>query len=219
MKKIYTAAAVFIAVSSLITVFSACQKKVEEETTTLSVPTYAFSTNVDGTAYSLGDDGYKYVINTQTQADIKEKTTQNQTPGHTVMTLTTVAITTGNNKKNEANENKTEKATAEKNNISNETVKNESKGINVLIKSDAVPRGSSATVTIMGEAGKTYSIEFYKNGNTVSTANGLSNIKADENGMATWTFEVESDCESGNRKVIIKEKGSDNFVQTSINIK
>ena len=44
-------------------------------------------------------------------------------------------------------------------------------------------------------------------------------MKADSNGMVIWTFEIDDDCESGSRKVIIKEKGSDNFVQTSINIK
>ncbi len=217
MKKIYALAALFIICSSVIAVFSACEKNNTEipssfDTTGQTVP---FSTDVNGTAYSQGDDGYKYVINTTVKP--KEETNPDAVTGHTVITLPPIEQTTKLNKTTKVAS--SEKTTTAKQNTSNETVKEESKGISVLFKSDNVSKGSSATISVIGEAGKTYSIDFYKNTNTISEANGLGDMKADENGMIIWTFEIESDCESGNRKVIIKETGSDNFVQTSINIK
>lgn len=219
MKKIYAFAALFIICSLVITVFSACNKNNTEpvSTTVTTEQSIQFSTNVDGTAYSQGDDGYKYVITTTVKIS-EEKITQSNVTGHTVITLPPLEQTTKVNKIT-TKENISEKSNVSKQNISNETIKEESKGISVLFKSDGVSKGSSATISVIGEAGKTYSIDFYKNANTISDANGLGDMKADENGMVIWTFEIENDCEAGNRKIIIKEKGSDNFVQTSINIK
>ncbi len=210
MKKLYTAAALFIAGCSVITVFSACNKN-NTDISSSDAPekTVEFSTDVYGTAYSLGDDGYKYVITTN-------QVTESQ--NHS-FTLPLSADNTTKQNATKVKPNVTEKVTTTKSNISKETVRNESKGISVLFKSDGVAKGSTATISVIGEAGKTYSIDFYKNANTLSEVHGLSDMKADSNGMVIWTFEIEGDCESGNRKVVIKEKGSDNFVQTSINIK
>lgn len=216
MKKIYAVAALFIAGCSVVTVLTACNKNdiSASSTSCTTEKPVEFSTDVDGTAYSQGDDGYKYVITTATE----ETTKQNVVEGHSFTHPAPVEQTTKETKTT-VKSTVAEKATTTKSNVSNETVKNESKGVSVLFKSDGVYKGSTATISVIGEAGKTYSIDFYKNANTVSHAHGLSDLKADENGMAIWTFEIENDCESGNRKIIIREKGSDNFVQTSINVK
>ena len=218
MKKIYAAAALFIVGCSVVTVLSSCNKNTLAESTSSNTTEkqLVFSTDVDGTAYSQGDDGYKYVVTPGQPSE--ENTTGNITASHSFTHPPIIEQTTNRNKTT-VKATVTEKTSSTKLNISNETVKNEANGILVLFKSDGVSKGSTATISVIGEAGKTYSIDFYKNANTVSQAHGLGNMKADENGMAIWTFEIESDCESGNRKVIIRETGSDKFVQTSINIK
>lgn len=219
MKKIQILTAGVLSVCLFTTVFSACDKKTEStETTTVAETTSsALPTNEDGTAYSMGADGYKYYIYDTPSAESTEKADIQQSTGHTIMSLTTAAETT---KKSEI---KTDKATKKnetttKRSVSDETVKNESKGISVLSKTTPVKKGNSASVTIMGQAGKSYYIEFYEDAGTVSTADGLVSKTADSDGLVTWTFEVGYDCEAGNRKIIIKEKGSDNFIQTSITV-
>lgn len=219
MKKIYAAAALFIAGCSVAAVLTACNKNNIAASTALSTTekSVAFSTDDNGIAYSQGDDGYNYVITTANQS-FEEKTSKNNVAEHSFTHPALIEKTTKQNKTT-VKATAAEKETSTKANISKETVKNESKGISVLFKSDGVAKGSTATISVIGEAGKTYSIDFYKNANKLSEVHGLSDMKADSNGMVIWTFEIEGDCESGNRKVIIKEKGSDNFVQTSINIK
>ena len=221
MKKIQILTAGILSVCLFTTVLSACDKNPEAEETTTVADTAAsdsvLPTNEDGTAYSMGDDGYKYYIYDTPSDEAVENTDAPQSTGHTIMSLTTVAKTT------EKKEIKTDKSTKKnetttKKSISDETVKNESKGISVLSKTTPVKRGNSASVTIMGQAGKSYSIEFYKDSAAVSTAIGLADKTADADGLVTWTFDVGYECEAGNRKIIIKEKGSDNFVQTSITV-
>lgn len=219
MKKIQILTAGILSVCLFTTVFSACDKKNENtETTTVSdTAASAFPTNEEGTAYSMGADGYKYYIYDISSTESTENADIPQSAGHTIMSLTTAAETV---KKSEI---KTEKSTKKneittKRSVSDETVKNESKGISVLSKTSPVKKGNSASVTIMGQAGKSYSIEFYKDADTVSAADGLNSRTANSDGLVTWTFEVGYDCEEGNRKIIIREKGSDNFVQTSITV-
>ena len=218
MKKIYAAAALLVAGCSVITVFTACNKN-NTDISPSGAPEkpVEFSTDEYGTAYSIGDDGYKYVIETNQASE--ESTGKNINTGHSFTFPPAVDDTTKQKTTNTDSDVTKKETTTIKSNISKETVKNESKGISVLFKSDGVPKGSTATISVIGEAGKTYSIEFYKNSSALSDAHGLGDMKADSNGMVIWTFEIEDDCESGSRKVIIKEKGSDNFVQTSINIK
>ncbi len=109
--------------------------------------------------------------------------------------------------------------TAAKKPVSNEIINEESKGINVVFKNESVEKGNSASIMIQGTPGKKYSIDFYITASDIADYSSLADQTADENGFVTWTFNVPSSCESGNRKIIIKESGSDNYVQTSINIK
>lgn len=111
------------------------------------------------------------------------------------------------------------KTVAHKNNSSDETIPEESEGINVVFKTNSVEKGNTASIMIQGTPGKKYTIEFYINQTTSANYSDFGEQTADENGFVTWTFNVPMNCESGNRKIIIKEKGSSNFVQTSIDVK
>lgn len=109
--------------------------------------------------------------------------------------------------------------TAAKKPASNEIIKEESKGINIVFKSESVEKNNTASIMIQGTPGKKYSIDFYVTASDIADYSALADQTADENGFVTWTFNVPTSCESGNRKIVIRESGSDNYVQTSINIK
>lgn len=104
-------------------------------------------------------------------------------------------------------------------NSSDETVPEKSSGVNVVFKSDTVEKGTTASIMIQGDPGKKYIIEFYETSSNVADYSDLAEQTADENGFVTWSFRVPTNCESGNKKIIVKEKGSSNFVQTSIKVK
>ena len=93
-----------------------------------------------------------------------------------------------------------------------------SKGISLLTKTSPVAVGNSATVMIQGSPDKKYTIEFYETPSRRAESKDLAAKTADINGFVTWTFPIESSCEKGDRKVIIRENGSANFIQTSITI-
>lgn len=93
-----------------------------------------------------------------------------------------------------------------------------SKGISLLTKTSPVAVGNSATVMIQGSPDKKYTIEFYETPSSRAESKDLAAKTADINGFVTWTFPIESSCEKGDRKVIIRENGSANFIQTSITI-
>ena len=93
-----------------------------------------------------------------------------------------------------------------------------SKGISLLTKTSPVAVGNSATVMIQGSPDKKYTIEFYETPSRRAESKDVAAKTADINGFVTWTFPIESSCEKGDRKVIIRENGSANFIQTSITI-
>lgn len=102
---------------------------------------------------------------------------------------------------------------------SDEKINDESNGINIVFKSNSVEKGGSASVMIQGEPGKKYSIDFYTAPTETANLSALTDQTADENGFVTWTFNIPMSCESGNRKIVVKENGSANYAQTSINVK
>lgn len=102
---------------------------------------------------------------------------------------------------------------------SNETVPEKSEGINVVFKTDTVEKGNTASIMIQGEPGKKYIIEFYETSSKIADYSDLAEQTADENGFVTWSFHVPMNCESGNKKIIVRENKSSDFVQTSINVK
>ena len=96
MKKIYAVAALFIAGCSVVTVLTACNKNdiSASSTSGTTEKSVEFSTDVDGTAYSQGDDGYKYVITTASE----ETTINNIVSGHSYTHPAPVEQTTKENK-------------------------------------------------------------------------------------------------------------------------
>lgn len=98
------------------------------------------------------------------------------------------------------------------------TVPEKSNGLSVLFKSNSLNRGDDAAITVNGASGKEYTIEVYRNEKDLLVSDTLKNKQADTNGFVSWTFPTEN-CESGYRKIIIREKGSDKYIQTSILIK
>lgn len=93
-----------------------------------------------------------------------------------------------------------------------------SNGLSIVTKTSPVIKGNSAAVMIQGTPGAVYSIEFYKNDKEKAEYEGICETAADSSGFASWTFTIEEGCESGERKIIIKEKNSDKFIQTSITV-
>ena len=102
--------------------------------------------------------------------------------------------------------------------VSTQPVKEISEGISVLTKTTPVLAGNSVTITVCGTPGKTYSIEFYDEGSTPSVTSGLENKKANEEGIVSWTFSTSPLCSAGSKKIIVKENGSKNYLQTSITV-
>lgn len=116
-------------------------------------------------------------------------------------------------------ENGNEEKTSAKNNASSfENIPEISNDITVVTKTTPVIIGNSATVMVQGTPGKKYSIDFYESSSKIADYDGLEDKTADSNGFVTWTFEIKSSCETGNRKIVIKENDSGNYAQTSITI-
>lgn len=91
-----------------------------------------------------------------------------------------------------------------------------SNGLSLITKTSPVIKGNAATVMIQGSPNEKYTIEFYTDKEIKASYEGLHETSADTNGFASWTFTVEESCESGEHKIIIREKKSDNYIQTSI---
>ena len=103
-------------------------------------------------------------------------------------------------------------------NFSAETVPEIIEGLNIVFKSDTVSKGDDASLMIQGVPGKKYILEFYPtSGDSVFTESDEQ--ISDKNGFVSWTFRIPMNCENGNRKIIIKEIDSSNYIQTSIKIK
>lgn len=103
--------------------------------------------------------------------------------------------------------------------VYDEKVSEKSDGINVVFKTDTVEKGKTASVMIQGAPGKKYSIDFYISPTETADYSDLADQTADENGFVTWTFDIPSNCSTGSKKIVVKENGSNNFAQTSINVK
>lgn len=114
------------------------------------------------------------------------------------------------------NETVAEKSTTQAN--QSDKVDEISKGVHILSKTSPVLRGNDASIIIMGTPGATYTIEFYETETRKAEYSGLEKAKADTSGIASWNFTIEDNCEPGERKVIIREKNSDKYIQTLITV-
>ncbi len=100
----------------------------------------------------------------------------------------------------------------------NEEISEIRNGISIVTKTTPVIVGNSATVMIQGTPGKKYSFDFYETSSKAADYDGLEDKTADSNGFVTWSFEIKNTCPAGNKKIVIKELGSDKFIQTSITV-
>ncbi len=99
-----------------------------------------------------------------------------------------------------------------------ETIPEKSKGLSVQFKSGSVSRGDDATIAINASSGKEYTIEVYRNDKELLKSDKLLPKTAGANGTVSWTFPTDN-LSSGYRKIIVRETGSDNFIQTSITVR
>ena len=107
---------------------------------------------------------------------------------------------------------------SQNNSASYEEIPEIENGISIVTKTSPVIIGNSATVMIKGTPGKKYSLDFYETASKAANCDGLENKTADSSGFVTWSFEIKGSCMKGNRKIVIKELGSDKYIQTSITV-
>lgn len=232
MKNFKLVSIIFLIICLSVSVFTACKNDYANETTTSSASSE--STNKTQEAATTGttvyyDENYTYhsiVYKTEKATDAKgdEYTyavmpTTEFVPITIVTTPKTTRIETTSQSVKVTEAEKTTQPASRNPIISTEPIKEISKGIGVLTKTTPVMAGNSATITVLGNPNETYTIEFYEEGSTPSVASGLEAKKSNNAGFVSWTFSVSPLCSAGEKKIIIKEKGSQNYIQTSITIK
>lgn len=177
---------------------SACKSDENPKTPETTTETTTTRIYVAGYTYNESPD-------TQTQTVIKT-------------TIPPPSRTKRQNQTVEQTETKAEKPTKLKPTASYGEIEKISNGVTVITKTSPVSKGTAASIIIYGTPNKTYSIEFYENADNAVKSEELSDKTADNNGFASWTFKIGESCESGNKKIIVREKNSNKFVQTSITV-
>jgi len=207
MNKFKSISAYVLVISISFTLFSACKSKNNDEksTTNSTQTTQSVTSIIHATDYTYTpiiieteNNTTKYVHTVPPVPTYEEKN-EKKTNNYPIQT----------NNKTDTTENKTP---------TNEKIEDLNKDLSLITKTTPVKKGNSATIIIQGTPDAKYSIEFYKNSAETAEYQGLDEIKADSTGFASWTFNIENDCEIGNRKIIIKEKNSNKFIQTSITV-
>ncbi len=155
-------------------------------------------------------------VTTVAATSSQQKTSAAKKPSATTVRVPATTTT----KKSESKTTSVPKTTvaATKRPVVDDKINEKAVGIFLLTKSDPVQLGNQATVIIQGTPGKTYSIDFYEAPSKPSSLSALEDKKADENGFISWTFEIGSSCSLGKRKIVIKEKNSSNYLETSITV-
>lgn len=200
MNKIKIFSSLVLALSVGTCIFSACQKDEPiQQTTDTSASSQTATTEYNG--YSYANEFF---------ADETSATTVRITPP-----LPTKPVRQTEKTSLQSSETKAVITTKK---VSSDKVDEISNGINILTKTSPVTKGNNASVMIMGTPHAEYTIEFYETADKKATDSGLGSVKADSNGIASWSFLIGAGCESGERKIIIREKNSDKYIQTSITI-
>lgn len=194
--KIISASILILSVSAAI--FSSCGVKTDDESTTQNT---AETSVVYGTDY--------------TYSPIENITKEQTKYVHTVPAVPTDSVRSETKAETEKTSAATLTSTTKKA-VPGGTVDEISSGITLITKSFPVLKGSSATVMIQGNPNAKYTIIFYETDSKTASYSGLGEISADSNGIASWNFSIDESCSSGEHKIIIREKNSDNYIQTSI---
>lgn len=186
----------------------------ENESTAVSASRVALSEKDTDTASKNTNDQNKNPDITASEDKIEHKSEQNTEQKNS---FTTPNIPKENKVNKESKKSDKEVKTQA---VNNEPIPEISNGISLLSKTSPVSKGYQASITVMGTPNKKFTIEFYKNGmKDPVKQSDLSEKTSNDAGIVTWTFTVPFDCSLGNNMVIIKESGSGNKLQTSINIK
>lgn len=213
--KLRAVSAAILAVCSATTVLSACNGKIDnipsDETTTP-----AASASVD-VATNKSPSKEQTVLSTKAEilSQNEHYTYYKPVTNKATMAFSYVQHTAGiiETQKN----GKEEKAT-QNGSVPHEDIQEIRNGISVITKTSPVIIGNSATIMIQGTPGKKYSIDFYETSSKIASYGGLEDKTADSNGFVTWTFEIKNSCQTGNRKIVVKENDSGKIAQTSITI-
>lgn len=226
-KKLRTVSAIALTLCTAAGILSACG---EEKTDITTAASTAASTEEKVTVVE-SDVAYEIVSQNEQYTYYKPATKSTEAfsyqlaPPPTKIPTTSYkpveidTLTKGNESVEESGDKTTEKTTVKANSDATyETIEEKSKGISIVTKSTPVMSGNTATIMIQGTPNKNYSIDFYESSSKKADYSGLETKKADSNGFVTWTFEIESSCEPGNRKIYIKESNSSNYLQTSITV-
>ena len=97
------------------------------------------------------------------------------------------------------------------------TIPDKSNGISLILITKNVSKGNDASIAVSGTSGKEYTIEIYRNDKELLSSDSLKPVTADSSSIVTWNFSTQN-CDKGQRKIIIRETGSDKYIQTSINV-
>ncbi len=198
-KRVFILSTVIIAVSAFSVLFCSCNGTKEESTTS--------STQAAETTARVYATDYTYI--THTNPVLATSTTRE----HIVPPVPTTVP-----KKTQSSTEKESKISTTAKTESSENIDEISEGLNVITKTTPVKKGNFATLVISGKPNTEYSIEFYETADNKASYTGLENKVSDSAGFTSWSFEIMPSCEGGKKKIIIREKGSDNFVQTSITV-
>lgn len=225
-KKLNLIASIILIVCVSLTVFASCQKDKAKSTTTKAESSATTAQAVTVTEQSPVSEGatevityndengytvYSYVEVTNAQSNLPVAGPE-ETPA-------TAAGTTAS-----ASTPSTVPATATTVTPENTTIDPDefptlpeiSNGI-ILVRTKYAARGDLVSVSVvMANPNSEYTIEFYETDTRVSDSAGLEPKTASANGSIEWRFTVDDDCEIGTRKLIIREKGTDNYAQTYV---
>lgn len=195
----------------------------ESETTSSVTETVEQTDAVTQTVTYVDESGYHVVsiVVPETEKEtVPPVPSRAQTPAYKTETL---PHNQGTTKADAFQNNATPSATVSATKVQNATetqpvtIQEITNGLSLLFKTDVVSRGNDATITVSGETGKEYTIEVYRNNTDKLASDSLKANNADSNGFVSWTFDTDN-CESGYRKVIIKESNGEKYIQTSIKI-
>lgn len=209
-KKLHFIASAILILCVAVTMFTACRKEEKSDVTTQKI-------NNNTNAQTVTE-----IQNGETQLPVGENASEttkvyayNDSNGYTVYSYVEATNAPENNAP--ATEKQTSVATTA--DVKEyPTVPEINNGL-TCVRTQYASRGQIVTVSvIMGTPNAEYTIEFYENETKLSDAKGLTAKKADSNGTVEWSFLIDGECEIGNRKLIIKEKGSDKYAQTYITV-
>ncbi len=225
-KKLNLIASIILIVCVSLTVFASCQKDEAKNTTTkaeisatttqsATVTAPASEVEVATEVVTYNDENgytvYSYVEVTNAQSSLPVAGPE-ETPA-------TAAGTTSSAQQGTTAPVRTTAVVPENTTVNPDefpTLPEISNGI-ILVRTKYAARGDLVSVSVvMANPNSEYTIEFYETDTRVSDSAGLEPKTASANGSIEWRFTVDDDCEIGTRKLIIREKGTDNYAQTYV---